>query len=70
MPLLLIELTFVAVYWGTSRVVYDRSAAAITDLSTEALRAASRREAEVIARRLETIASLTRIYAEGAGRAL
>ncbi len=69
-PLLLIELTFVAVYWGTSRVVYDRSAAAITDLSTEALRAASRREAEVIARRLETIASLTRIYAEGSGRAL
>lgn len=69
-PLLLIELTFVALYWGTSRVVYDRSAAAITDISTEALRAASRREAEVIARRLETIAALTRIYAEESARAL
>ena len=37
-PLLLIELTFVALYFGTSRVVYDRSAKAITEISTEALR--------------------------------
>ena len=28
-PLLLIELTFVGLYWGTSRVVYDRSAEAV-----------------------------------------
>jgi len=69
-PLLLIELTFVGLYWGTSRVVYDRSATAITEVSTEALRAASRREAEVIARRLETIAALTRIYAGETARAL
>ena len=69
-PLLVIELTFVALYWGTSRVVYDRSATAITEISTEALRAASRREAEVIARRLETIAALTRIYAGETARAL
>ena len=69
-PLLLIELTFVGLYWGTSRVVYDRSASAITEISTEALRASSRREAEVISRRLETIGALTRIYAEETARAL
>lgn len=69
-PLLVIELTFVALYWGTSRVVYDRSATAITEISTEALRSASRREAEVIARRLETIAALTRIYAGETAQAL
>ncbi len=69
-PLLLIELTFVGLYWGTSRVVYDRSATAITEISTEALRASSRREAEVISRRLETIGALTRIYAEESARAL
>jgi signal transduction histidine kinase len=69
-PLLLIELTFVGLYWGTSRVVYDRSATAITDISTAALGDAAVREAEVIARRLETIAALTRVYAEETGRAL
>jgi signal transduction histidine kinase len=69
-PLLLIELTFVALYWGTSRFVYDRSASAISEISTEALSAAARREAEIIARRLETIGAMTRIYAGEAARAL
>lgn len=69
-PLLLIELTFVGLYWGTSRVVYDRSADSITDISTAALGDAAAREAEVIARRLETIAALTRVYADETGRAL
>ena len=69
-PLLLIELTFVALYWGTSRFVYDRSASAISEISTEALTAAARREGEIIARRLETIGAMTRIYAGEAARAL
>lgn len=69
-PLLLIELTFVALYWGTSRVVYDRSAGAVTDISTAALDDAARREADIIARRLETIAALTRVYADESARAL
>lgn len=68
-PLLLIELTFVALYWGTSRVVYDRSAGAITDISTSALGDAALREADVIARRLETITALTRVYADETARA-
>lgn len=69
-PLLLIELTFVGLYWGTSRVVYDRSADTITDISTAALADAALREADVIARRLETIAALTRVYADETARAL
>lgn len=69
-PLLLIELTFVALYWGTSRVVYDRSAATVTDISTAALDDAARREADTIARRLETISALTRVYADESARAL
>lgn len=69
-PLLLIELTFVGLYWGTSRVVYDRSAEAVRRISTEALRDAAAREGTVITRRLETITALTRVYADETGRAL
>ena len=42
-PLLLIEFGFVAIYWGTSQVVYDRSAAAITRISTDGVRDAEGR---------------------------
>ncbi|MEY4872308.1 MAG: hypothetical protein RLZZ563_1638, partial [Pseudomonadota bacterium] len=69
-PLLLIELTFLGLYWGTSQVVYDRSAEAVRSISTDALRDAAQREAAVISRRLETIAALTRVYADETGRAL
>ncbi|SDE35926.1 sensor histidine kinase [Rhodobacter capsulatus] len=69
-PLLLIEFGFVAIYWATSQVVYDRSAAAITRISTDTVRDAALREANIIAHRLDTITAMTRIYAEEAGRAL
>ncbi|ESW61225.1 MAG: ATPase [Rhodobacter sp. CACIA14H1] len=69
-PLLLIELSFIAIYWFTSQVVYDRSAAAITKISTEAVREAAIREAGIIARRLGTITSLTDVYADESARAL
>ena len=69
-PLLLIELSFLGIYWATTQVVYDRSASAVTKISTDAVGQASIREAEIIARRLETIAALTKIYAEESSRAL
>lgn len=69
-PLLLIELSFLGIYWGTSQVVYDRSATAVTKISTDAVRQASIREAAIIARRLETVAALTRVYAGESARAL
>ena len=69
-PLLLIEFGFVGIYWGTSQVVYDRSASAITRISTDSVRDAASREANIIAHRLEAISTLTRIYADETGRAL
>lgn len=69
-PLLLIEFGFVAIYWATSQVVYDRSAAAIRQISTETVRDAAQREAHIIAHRLASISAMTRIYAEETGRAL
>lgn len=69
-PLLLIELTFVGLYWGTSRVVYDRGAQAVTKLATEALTDAAAREADVIARRLEKISAAAQIFADETARVL
>lgn len=69
-PLLLIELSFVGLYWGTSRVVYDRSADAVTKLATEALFDAALREGSVIGRRLEKIAAETKIFADETARVL
>jgi len=69
-PLLLIELGFVAIYWVTSQVVYDRSAAAISQISTETLHDAAIREANIIGHRLNSISAVTAIYAEETGRAL
>lgn len=69
-PLLLIELTFVGLYWGTSLVVYDRGAEAVTNIATDALTDASAREANVIARRLEKIAAEAKIFADETARVL
>lgn len=69
-PLLLIEFGFIGVYLLTSQVVYDRSASAITRISTTMLRDDSIREANIIAHRLQSISAATQIYADESGRAL
>ncbi|SOB99574.1 Cache sensor signal transduction histidine kinase [Rhodobacter sp. JA431] len=69
-PLLLIELGFLSIYWATNQVVYERSAAAITQISSDGLRDAATREANIIAHRLDAISALTKVYAEETGRAL
>ena len=69
-PLLLIELSFVVIYFVTTDVVYERSAETVRGMATDALADAALREADVIARRLETISALTRVYAGETGRAL
>ena len=69
-PLLLIELGFIGIYWATSQVVYDRGAAAMTRISTDTLRDAAAREANIIAHRLQAVAVMTGIYADEAARAL
>ncbi|MGP3698155.1 sensor histidine kinase [Rhodobacter sp. NSM] len=69
-PLLLIEFGFVGVYLITSQVVYDRSASAITRISTTTLRDDSIREADIIGHRLQSISAVTQIFGEETGRAL
>lgn len=69
-PLLLIELGFLATYWATTNLVYDRGAEVVTRISTGAIADTALREAEVIARRLQTVTALTHVYATETGRAL
>ncbi|MCU0817111.1 MAG: ATP-binding protein [Cypionkella sp.] len=69
-PLLLIELSFLGIYWGTAEFVFQRGAGAVTELSTRALDDAAQRQAEVISTRLQTVSAMTGIYAEEVGRAL
>ncbi len=69
-PLLLIELTFLAIYWGTGEFVYKRGAQAVTDLSQAALSDAAGREAQTISRKLQTIEALTKVYGDATGEAL
>ena len=69
-PLLLVELSFLGIYWGTGEFVYKSGAEAVTSLSTRHLGDAVLRESQVIANRLQTISSLTDVYADEAGRAL
>ncbi|SOC09161.1 sensor histidine kinase [Rhodobacter maris] len=70
LPLLLIELGFLVIYWGTSQLVYDRSASALSQISTQTLHEAAIREANVIAHRLDSVTALTRVLAAETGRAL
>lgn len=69
-PLLLIELTFLGVYWGTSHVVYERGADAVTKLATDALTDAALHEGNAIGRRLEKIAAGAQIFADETARVL
>ena len=69
-PLLLIELTFLGIYWGTGEFVYKRGAEAVTELSQAALSDAATREAQTISRRLATVEALTKVYADATGDAL
>ncbi|OYU62524.1 MAG: ATPase [Bradyrhizobium sp. PARBB1] len=69
-PLLLVELSFVVIYFVTTNVVYERGAETMRGMATDALADAAEREASVIARRLETISALTRVYGAEAARAL
>jgi hypothetical protein len=69
-PLLLIELSFIGLYWGTSRVVYERGADVVTKLATDALTDTALREGNAIGRRLEKIAAGAQIFADETARVL
>lgn len=70
LPLLLIEITFLGVYWGTGEFVFDRGAEAARTIATSALEDAALREAETISARLQTVSAMTGLYAAETGRAL
>lgn len=69
-PLLLIELGFLGIYWATTNLVYDRSAEVVTRISTATLADTALREADVISGRLATVTALTQVFADETGRAL
>lgn len=69
-PLFLIEVTFLAIYWGTGQFVFERGAEVVTETSTKALEDSVTREAETISARLQTVSAMTKLYAEETGRAL
>lgn len=69
-PLLLIELTFLGIYWATGEFVFAKGAEAVTTLSSNALSDAADRSAQTISNRLVGVAALTDVYADETGRAL
>lgn len=70
LPLLLIELTFLAIYWVSSNFIYDRNAAAVEKISRDYLSDLAQREASSISSSLEGIAASTTLLARETGRAL
>ncbi|WP_374649143.1 ATP-binding protein [Rhizorhabdus sp.] len=70
LPLLLIELTFLAIYWVSSNFIYDRNAAAVEKISRDYLSDLAQREALSISGSLDSIAGMTNILAREARRAL
>lgn len=70
LPLLLIELTFLAIYWVSSNFIYDRNAAAVEKISRDYLSDLAQREASSISSSLEGIAASTTLLARETRRAL
>ncbi len=70
LPLLLIELTFLAIYWVSSNFIYDRNAAAVEKISRDYLSDLAQREALSISGSLDSIAGMTTILARETRRAL
>lgn len=69
-PLVVIQLCVLLLFWGAGQIMLARSAGAVTAVSADATRSAALREAEIIAQRLDTVAALAKVYAEEAARAL
>lgn len=69
-PLLVVELSFLVIYWLGSNVIYSENVEAVGEISTEYLSDLSRREALNIDARLSGIAALTTLFAAETRRAL
>lgn len=69
-PLLVIELTFLGIYWASTAVVYRENVAAVGKISHDYLDDVARREATSIGNALAGVGSVTTLFARQAGMAL
>lgn len=69
-PLLVIELTFLGVYWASNALVYNDNIAAIKQSSQVYLGDVARREAASAGWELQVVAQATSVFAQQAARAL
>lgn len=69
-PLLVIELTFLAIYWASTAVVYRENVAAVGQISHDYLDDVARREATSISNSLAGVGTVTTLFARQAGLAL
>lgn len=69
-PLLVIELTFLGIYWVSNMLVHRENVEAISDVSREYLTDLARREAQGIGNDLAAIAQTTQVFARQTLRAL
>lgn len=69
-PLLVIELSFLLVYWISAETTYDRNVAAVEAVSKDELGRSARSQAATIAQTLEGVSGLTRTFAAETGRVL
>lgn len=70
LPLLVIELGFLLVYWVSAQMIYQDNSHAIGEISKAFLPRAVETEARAIAERLDGVAGITRLFAAETRRAL
>lgn len=63
-PLLVIELSFLAVYWASNLIVYRDNVAAVTDISADYLNDVARREAMSISGGMRGVSQVTQLFAD------
>lgn len=69
-PLLAIELTFLAIFWGSNELVHSRNVEAVSDISNRFLDDIAYREAAAISDNLAAISRETELFSRQALRAL
>lgn len=69
-PLLLIELTFLAIYWASGSITYQRNVEAVSSISRSYLTDIANREAATIQATLGSVEGLVQLYALESGTAL
>ncbi len=69
-PLLVIELTFLLVYWASTQITFDRNVTAISEISRDELARSALNQADTIDQTLDGVSSLTRLFATESARVL